>query len=947
MAVGAVVASIVSQYTDKGSKAARKDIAKLGKDFDAAAKKITKSFLVAAAASAAFAIKLGKDSVQAAAADEKQQTALATALRNTTNATEEAIAANIKYLDALELQVAIDNEKLIPALQQLAQATGDLSQAQLLLRLSTDVSVASGKDLGTVSAAITKAINGQFGALTKLGLPLDQNAIKSKDLGKILVQLSQISRGQATAAADTFAGKLESLRLKFNQISDTLGYALMPSILLFAEYLETKIAPALEYFLYLNEGRLTAALESGVKNIKDIANAFGNIYNVISGINDLLPIGIGGWIQLAVGIKAVTVAGGVLTTVLGILTIKSKMNKDMIAGLTLQNKKFRDILLSDASSGEKLLRVYYRMKGALLNSTPSVFVISQFHAMKTAMLASAAAGNKLAAALVLIGNKLKALAALLLKTPWGRIALAAMAVVGVIAKLSGQKKITISDQARAAEYSMWKAAKATESMDDALNKYRQTQSKVVTKTKEQIADEKRLAAIKAKQLAEDKKRAKFEADYAKLNDTLAKRAGVKLLSSEDEKMVQIHAAIALADRQKEINKLDKERLERMKEELISMKVRNDLAKRYQDILQALADQKIDTKEIAILALKWEVPIEAVEAYLATLFAVEDAIITDDEIVNLAMKWGSTQEQAARYLDFFTYLNDGFLSDAEIEKLKTKWKMTEEQVRMYADFVGIVNDGKLTDAEIVKIQNKWKLTTDQVVDYIKYIGSPVSYSGTLIDPAKAAEIGWLNAIAALERYLALLKAGSGVVVTNPAVPPTVVPPVVVPPKVDGSGLGGSRTDSAASAASAIAYAVAKAAGDMTGAAIAAAGVNPSAIASGESGAIGAASIAAQLAAAEVVVANAATLAQFKAKEAEDLAASQAAARSMDYDERFRFNRGTVATASTMNSGNLMGGGTTVNVVVNGSVTSEQDLVTTIRNGLLSQQYNGDSITLQAV
>lgn len=947
MAVGAVVASIVSQYTDKGSKAARKDIAKLGKDFDAAAKKITKSFLVAAAASAAFAIKLGKDSVQAAAADEKQQTALATALRNTTNATEEAIAANIKYLDALELQVAIDNEKLIPALQQLAQATGDLSQAQLLLRLSTDVSVASGKDLGTVSAAITKAINGQFGALTKLGLPLDQNAIKSKDLGKILVQLSQISRGQATAAADTFAGKLESLRLKFNQISDTLGYALMPSILLFAEYLETKIAPALEYFLYLNEGRLTAALESGVKNIKDIANAFGNIYNVISGINDLLPIGIGGWIQLAVGIKAVTVAGGVLTTVLGILTIKSKMNKDMIAGLTLQNKKFRDILLSDASSGEKLLRVYYRMKGALLNSTPSVFVISQFHAMKTAMLASAAAGNKLAAALVLIGNKLKALAALLLKTPWGRIALAAMAVVGVIAKLSGQKKITISDQARAAEYSMWKAAKATESMDDALNKYRQTQSKVVTKTKEQIADEKRLAAIKAKQLAEDKKRAKFEADYAKLNDTLAKRAGVKLLSSEDEKMVQIHAAIALADRQKEINKLDKERLERMKEELISMKVRNDLAKRYQDILQALADNKIDTKEIAILALKWEVPIEAVEAYLATLFAVEDAIITDDEIVNLAMKWGSTQEQAARYLDFFTYLNDGFLSDAEIEKLKTKWKMTEEQVRMYADFVGIVNDGKLTDAEIVKIQNKWKLTTDQVVDYIKYIGSPVSYSGTLIDPAKAAEIGWLNAIAALERYLALLKAGSGVVVTNPAVPPTVVPPVVVPPKVDGSGLGGSRTDSAASAASAIAYAVAKAAGDMTGAAIAAAGVNPSAIASGESGAIGAASIAAQLAAAEVVVANAATLAQFKAKEAEDLAASQAAARSMDYDERFRFNRGTVATASTMNSGNLMGGGTTVNVVVNGSVTSEQDLVTTIRNGLLSQQYNGDSITLQAV
>jgi hypothetical protein len=949
MAVGAVVASIVSQYTDKGSKAARKDIAKLGKDFDAAAKKITKSFAVAAAASAAFAIKLGKDAVQAAAADEKQQTALATALRNTTNATEQAIAANVKYLDGLELQVAIDNEVLIPALQQLAQATGDLSQAQLLLRLSTDVSVASGKDLGTVSTAITKALNGQFGALTKLGLPLDQNAIKSKDLGKILVQLSQISRGQAAAAADTFAGKLESLRLRFNQISDTLGYALMPSILLFAEYLETKIAPALEYFLYLNEDKLTAALESSVKNIKEIANAFGNIYKVISGINDLLPIGIGGWIQLAVAIKAVSVAGGVLTTVLGILTIKSKMNKDMIAGLTLQNKKFRDILLSDASSGEKLLRVYYRMKGALLSSTPSVFIISQFHALKTAMLASAAAGNKLAAALILVGNKLKAVAVWLLRTPWGRIALGIGLVVTAISKLTGSDKITLSDQARAAEYSMWKAAKATESMDDAVNKYRSTQDKVVKKTKEQIAEEKRLAAIKAKADKDAKLRAKFEADYAKLNDTLAKRAGVKLLSSEDEKMVQINAAIALADRQKVINALDKERLKAMKEEILSLAVRNDLAKRYQDILQALADQKIDTKEITILAKMWGVPVEAVEAYLATLFAVEDATITDDEIINLAMKWGSTQAQAAQYLDFYQYLNDGILSDAEIEKLKTKWKLTEEQVRMYADFVGVVNDGKLTDAEIIKIQDKWKLTTDQVVEYIKKIGSPVSYSGTLIDPAKAAEIGWLNATAALQRYLDLLKAGSGVVVTNPAVPPTVVPPVVIPPKVDGSGLGGSKTDSAASsAANAIAYAVAKATGDTAKAAIAAAGVTPSALASQESGAIGAASIAAQLAAAEQQVKIASSLAAFKAKEAQDLAASQAASAQMDYDEKFRFNRGTVATASSMNSGNLMAGGSPViNVTVQGSVTSEQDLVQSIRTGLLRGQYNGDPITLQAI
>jgi hypothetical protein len=81
--------------------------------------------------------------------------------------------------------------------------------------------------------------------------------------------------------------------------------------------------------------------------------------------------------------------------------------------------------------------------------------------------------------------------------------------------------------------------------------------------------------------------------------------------------------------------------------------------------------------------------------------------------------------------------------------------------------------------------------------------------------------------------------------------------------------------AASAASAIAAAVAKAAGDTAAAAIAAAGVTPSALAAKESGAIGAASIAAQLRAAEVAVKNANTYASFRAKEAADEAAYNAA------------------------------------------------------------------------
>jgi hypothetical protein len=72
MAVGAVVARILTQYSDKGSKAAQKDIAKLGKTFDAYAKKASRAVGLVAAASAGAAVKIGKDSVMAAS-DVSQQ----------------------------------------------------------------------------------------------------------------------------------------------------------------------------------------------------------------------------------------------------------------------------------------------------------------------------------------------------------------------------------------------------------------------------------------------------------------------------------------------------------------------------------------------------------------------------------------------------------------------------------------------------------------------------------------------------------------------------------------------------------------------------------------------------------------------------------------------------------------------------------------------------------
>jgi hypothetical protein len=911
MAVGAVVARILTQYSDKGSKAAQKDIAKLQKRIDAFGKKALKNFAVAGAAAGAFAVKIGVDAVKGAVADEKAQAALALTIRNTTSATEEAIAANSKFLDILELQVAVDNDELMPALQRLVTATGDLTQAQNLLKLSTDVAVLSGKDLGTVTAAISKAINGQFGALTKLGLPIDAVALKQKDLNKILNDYAKISKGAAYAAANTTAGRLKVLALSYNQVIDKLGYILLPYILEFVDYLT-------------GPGGLIASLDEWIETNEV------ELQKSLQGVSDLFKLIVDNGDNLTKALTAIVAISGLLnTSILGIIKVGEVMFLGGVAlGIALKLKKVFGGLSFEALKGGKRYDVMTKKA-----------VEAADKAAKTGKAFPTGGATKstgfITKALEKMGKKGKIAAGILagLGMAFGAIkTLTGPSDTELLAQMNAQIKKDFQAEQAAKEQARLEAIIAANDLKFQIEQDKAAQARAKEQAKRDAIE------LKAKKL--------LESQLKKINSL-----GIKgKVDEEDPK--QLNAAIALLERQKDINAIDKARLERMKEEVLLLKVRNDLATRYDDILKALADNKITTQEVQILALKWGVATEAVDAYLLQLKIIEDGTISDDEVIALAKSWGSTQAQAAQYLDFFQALNDGILSDDEIVKLKAKWKLTEDQVRMYADFVGIVNDGKLTDAEIIKIKDKWKLSTDQVVEYIKQIGSPVSYSGSLIDPAKAAEIGWKNALAALLAYQAAL--GKGATTTTP--PTTTIPPVVViPPKNDG--LGGSKTDSAAAAAaakaaesasSAIAYAVAKATGDTTKAALAAAGVTPSALASQESGAIGAASIAAQLKAAEEAVALASSLAAFKAKEAADLAASQALAKTMDYDERFRFrNSSTMDNAKGIVGSGMSTGSPTIIVNVAGTVTAEEDLVQTVRAGLLRGQYNGQSITLEAI
>jgi hypothetical protein len=245
----------------------------------------------ATAAFGAIAVGLTK-AVKAAMEDQASQAELQRQLEKTFGANEALVGSAERYISVTQLRYGTSDVELRASLGTLVRATGDLTQSQDLLNTAQDISAATGKDLASVSLALAKASQGQFTALSKLGIPLDDNIKKSKDFGKVVDLLNDQFGGAAEAAANTFAGQLKILSGQFGEIMETIGAALLPYLQKLSKFLVENVAPAIQRVTtVIGEKGLVAGLqqlvfESGgagiaiVKAAKVIALGFAYAYNM-------------------------------------------------------------------------------------------------------------------------------------------------------------------------------------------------------------------------------------------------------------------------------------------------------------------------------------------------------------------------------------------------------------------------------------------------------------------------------------------------------------------------------------------------------------------------------------------------------------------------------------------------------------------------------------------
>jgi hypothetical protein len=253
---------------DKADKETRSFSNKLGD----ALKKGALAFAAVGAAAGAMAIKIGVDAVKAAIEDQQSQELLAKALKNTTKATDAQVKATEAYITKAQNATGVTDTKLRAALGNLVRATNDVTKAQKLNNLALDVAFATGNDLEAVSLALSKAYNGNLGALTRLGIPLDDNIIKTKDFDAATKVLAETFGGAAAANAETFAGKMEIIKRRLEDAQELIGYAILPVLERFAGFINENVVPAVEGLVNALTGKQRKSLVPSLGMFEEKSN---------------------------------------------------------------------------------------------------------------------------------------------------------------------------------------------------------------------------------------------------------------------------------------------------------------------------------------------------------------------------------------------------------------------------------------------------------------------------------------------------------------------------------------------------------------------------------------------------------------------------------------------------------------------------------------------------
>lgn len=161
-----------------------------------------------------------------------------------------------------------DDEKVMQSFAFFVRGQRDVEKSLQLASLAADVARGRYVDLDTATMLVNKAAMGQTGALRRAGIQIDKNATATQ----ALAILQERYAGAAQTYANSAAGSADKLRVSFENLRETVGNALLPTVI----QLNSAGAESSDFLSNL-----------GVKS-SDLASAFAKVSMVTPGFGPMI-----------------------------------------------------------------------------------------------------------------------------------------------------------------------------------------------------------------------------------------------------------------------------------------------------------------------------------------------------------------------------------------------------------------------------------------------------------------------------------------------------------------------------------------------------------------------------------------------------------------------------------------------------------------------------------
>jgi hypothetical protein len=170
------------------------------------------------------------------------------------------------YAAAQQQVTTFGDEVTLRAAAQFAQFTKNEEQIKQLLTATQDYAAAQGVDLVSAAQLVAKSFGSSTNALSRYGVEVTGAAGSTERLTSLTENMANMFSGQAAAATDTMAGRIEQMNNALGDAGEAVGSALAPAMVKLSEL----VKEAAEFWGELIDKMGGEKIYGSVKELADV-----------------------------------------------------------------------------------------------------------------------------------------------------------------------------------------------------------------------------------------------------------------------------------------------------------------------------------------------------------------------------------------------------------------------------------------------------------------------------------------------------------------------------------------------------------------------------------------------------------------------------------------------------------------------------------------------------